>query len=131
MEADNYERGVPVARSSHQKLKPLYIMDYLLRHSDEEHPVTVNQIISYLAAQDIQYSQGFAVVYPMNMHFYASIYPLCSPKGVPKISYDTFLYRFVSLFREIGKLTNYPALLCPLCPITPWVKCGSKILRIY
>jgi len=28
-------------------------MDYLLRHSDEEHPLTVSQIIAYLAAQDI------------------------------------------------------------------------------
>ena len=54
-----------------------------------------------------------------------------APKGAPKISYNTFLHRFVSLFREIGELLNTPALRCPLCPITPWVKCGSKILRIY
>jgi len=84
-----------------------------------------------LFAEKIQYSQGFAVIHPTNMHFYASIYNFGFPKGVPKISYDTFLYRFVSLFREIGELTNYPALLYPLCPITPWVNCGSKILRIY
>lgn len=37
-----------MARSSNQKLKPLYIMRYLLQNSDEEHPVTVNQIIAYL-----------------------------------------------------------------------------------
>ena len=27
-----------MARSSNQKLKPLYIMEYLLRNTDEEHP---------------------------------------------------------------------------------------------
>ena len=42
-----------MARSSYQKLKPLYIMDYLLRNSDEEHPVTVNQLIAHLEAQGI------------------------------------------------------------------------------
>ena len=31
-----------------QKLKPLYIMDYLLRNTDEQHPVTLKQIISHL-----------------------------------------------------------------------------------
>ena len=42
-----------MARSSYQKLKPLYIMDYLLQNSDEEHPVTVNQIIAFLDGQGI------------------------------------------------------------------------------
>ena len=42
-----------MARSSYQKLKPLYIMNYLLQNTDEDHPVTVNQIISYLEAQGI------------------------------------------------------------------------------
>lgn len=42
-----------MARSSYQKLKPLYIMKYLLQNSDEAHPVTVHQIISYLEAQGI------------------------------------------------------------------------------
>lgn len=42
-----------MARSSYQKLKPLYIMNYLLQNSDEDHPVTVNQIISYLDSQGI------------------------------------------------------------------------------
>ena len=42
-----------MARSSYQKLKPLYIMNYLLQNSDEDHPVTVNQIISYLNSQGI------------------------------------------------------------------------------
>lgn len=36
-----------------QKLKPLYIMDYLLRNSDEQHPVSMKQIISYLESQGI------------------------------------------------------------------------------
>ena len=42
-----------MARSSYQKLKPLYIMNYLLQNTDEDHSVTVNQIISYLASQGI------------------------------------------------------------------------------
>ena len=36
-----------------QKLKPIYIMDYLLHNSDEEHPVTIKQIINYLESQGI------------------------------------------------------------------------------
>ena len=31
-----------------QKLKILYVMDYLLKHSDEAHPVTVAQLIAEL-----------------------------------------------------------------------------------
>ena len=42
-----------MARSSYQKLKPLYIMNYFLQNTDEDHPVTVNQIISYLESQGI------------------------------------------------------------------------------
>ena len=42
-----------MARSSFQKLKPLYIMNYLLQNSDENHPVTVNQMIDYLGTQGI------------------------------------------------------------------------------
>lgn len=42
-----------MARSSYQKLKPLYIMNYLLQNSDEEHPVTIKQIVEYLSAQGI------------------------------------------------------------------------------
>lgn len=37
-----------MARSSYQKLKPLYVMDYLLKNSDAEHPVTTAQLIDYL-----------------------------------------------------------------------------------
>jgi len=42
-----------MARSSYQKLKPLYIMNYLLQNSDEEHLVSVNQLISFLDTQGI------------------------------------------------------------------------------
>ena len=42
-----------MARSSYQKLKLLYIMNYLQQNTDEDHPVTVNQIISYLEAHGI------------------------------------------------------------------------------
>lgn len=40
-------------RSSYQKLKPLYVMNYLLQNSDENHPVTVSQIISHLEGQGV------------------------------------------------------------------------------
>ena len=42
-----------MARSSFQKLKIIYVMEYLLKYSDEEHPVTTNQIIAYLQSHDI------------------------------------------------------------------------------
>ena len=42
-----------MAGSSYQKLEPLYIMSYLLQNTEEDHSVTVNQIISYLASQGI------------------------------------------------------------------------------
>ena len=40
-------------KSGNQKLKILYVMDYLLRASDEEHPVTVTQIINELSRHGI------------------------------------------------------------------------------
>jgi predicted DNA-binding transcriptional regulator YafY len=40
--------GEFMARSSFQKLKILYISDYLTKNSDEEHPVSVSRIIAYL-----------------------------------------------------------------------------------
>jgi predicted DNA-binding transcriptional regulator YafY len=40
-------------RSFNQKLKPFYVMNYLLENTDEEHTVTVNQIIAHLQAQGI------------------------------------------------------------------------------
>ena len=43
-----------MSRSAGQKLKLLYLMDYLLRSSDAEHPVTVKQMIDHLAAQGIR-----------------------------------------------------------------------------
>ena len=42
-----------MAKSANQKLKLLYLCRYLLRCSDEEHPVTVAQMIDYLARQDV------------------------------------------------------------------------------
>lgn len=42
-----------MARSSFQKLKILYVMEYLLRNSDENHPVTVAQLIAELASHGI------------------------------------------------------------------------------
>lgn len=39
--------------TSAQKLKPIYIMDYLLKNSDEEHPVTLKQILTYLESKEI------------------------------------------------------------------------------
>lgn len=42
-----------MAKSANQKLKLLYLCRYLLRRSDEEHPVTVAQMIEHLAMQDV------------------------------------------------------------------------------
>ena len=42
-----------MARSSFQKLKILYVMDYLLRNSDENHPVSVAQLITELDSHGI------------------------------------------------------------------------------
>ena len=40
-------------RSSFQKLKIIYIMEYLLKNSDENHAVTTSQIIAYLKSHYI------------------------------------------------------------------------------
>ena len=42
-----------MARSANQKLKLLYLWQYLLRQSDERHPVTVAQMIDHLALQGV------------------------------------------------------------------------------
>ena len=42
-----------MARSANQKLKLLYLRQFLLEHSDEAHPVTVADMIRHLAAHDI------------------------------------------------------------------------------
>lgn len=42
-----------MAKSSGQKLKLLYLKDYLLKYSDENHPVTVQNMIDHLAQYDI------------------------------------------------------------------------------
>ena len=40
-------------KASSQKLKILYVMEYLLRNSDEEHAVSINDIAAYLESHDI------------------------------------------------------------------------------
>ena len=42
-----------MASSAYQKLKPLYIMNYLLQNSDEDHLVSMSQLIEHLAAHGI------------------------------------------------------------------------------
>ena len=42
-----------MAKASSQKLKILYVMEFLLRNSDEEHPVSISQIADHLEAHDI------------------------------------------------------------------------------
>lgn len=44
---------IDMPRSSNQKLKLLYVMDYLLHQTDEAHPASTRQILEYLEAQDI------------------------------------------------------------------------------
>ena len=38
---------------AHKKLKILYLAQYLQQQSDEEHPVSINDMIAYLDAMDI------------------------------------------------------------------------------
>ena len=40
-------------KASSQKLKILYVMEFLLRNSDEEHPISINQIADYLETHGI------------------------------------------------------------------------------
>ena len=42
-----------MARSAYQKLTPLYIMNYQLQNSDEDHLVSMSQLIEHLAAHGI------------------------------------------------------------------------------
>lgn len=42
-----------MAKSSNQKLKLLYLLKYLMQHSDEEHPVSMMQIIEELSRNGI------------------------------------------------------------------------------
>ena len=43
-----------MAKSSNQKTKLLHLYRLLLRQTDEDHPITVAQIIEELARQDIK-----------------------------------------------------------------------------
>ena len=42
-----------MAKSQNQKLKLLYLWEYLTQQTSEEHPVSIKQIIAYLESQDI------------------------------------------------------------------------------
>ena len=42
-----------MAKSPFQKLKPLYLLKYLMQHSDEEHPVSTAELIAELARNGI------------------------------------------------------------------------------
>ena len=42
-----------MAKQPNQKLKLLYLKDYLLRFSDEDHPVTISDMQAYLSAQGV------------------------------------------------------------------------------
>ena len=56
-----------------------------------------------LFTENIQYSQGFAVLYPMNMHFNASIYTF----GFPKVSRKFHMtLSCIVLYRYLGKSVN-------------------------
>jgi hypothetical protein len=46
-----------VAKSAGQKLKLLYLRDYLLQSTDAEHPVTVRDMIAHLAARGVSAEQ--------------------------------------------------------------------------
>ena len=43
-----------MARTEKQKLKLLYLLDYLMEHSDEEHPISTGEMIEYLERQGIR-----------------------------------------------------------------------------
>lgn len=43
-----------MAKSEHQKLKLLYLRDYLRQNTDEAHPASVQELIDYLAGKDIR-----------------------------------------------------------------------------
>jgi len=42
-----------MAKAANQKMKILYIMDYLLKKSDEDHPVSMQNILDYLSSKNI------------------------------------------------------------------------------
>ena len=61
-----------------------------------------------LFTENIQYSQGFAVLYPMNMHFYASIYNF----GFPKVSRKFHMtLSCIVLYRYLGKSAHCQTIL--------------------
>ena len=52
-----------MAKKQGQRLKILYILDFLKRESDEEHPVTAADICEYLDSQGIA-AERFMPIYP-------------------------------------------------------------------
>ena len=46
-------------RSEKQKLKLLYLRDYLRQNTDEKRPASVQQLIDYLASKDIRAERNF------------------------------------------------------------------------
>ena len=61
-----------------------------------------------LFTENIQYSQGFAVLYPMNMHFNASIYNFGFPKASRKFH---MTLSCIVLYRCFGKSVNCQTIL--------------------
>lgn len=48
-----FKGAIDMSKSQFQKLKILYVMELLLRNSDEQHPVSLSQIINYLSERGI------------------------------------------------------------------------------
>lgn len=48
------KEDIIMPKSSNQKMKILYVLDYLMRKSDENHVVSMNEILDYLSEQNIQ-----------------------------------------------------------------------------
>ena len=71
-----------------------------------------------LFTENIQYSQGFTVIHPMNMHFYASIYDFRWP-NYPRSFHVTLscivLYRYSCKSAHHKTILHY-GVLCVLLP---------------
>ena len=71
-----------------------------------------------LFTENIQYSQGFTVIHPMNMHFYASIYAFRWPKVSRKFHVTLsciVLYRYSCKLEHHETILHY-GVLCVLLP---------------
>ena len=54
MDGKKEQKRVPGYRSEGQKYKSLLVMQYILKHADDEHAVTVGQIMDHLAKYGIE-----------------------------------------------------------------------------